>query len=529
MFFFYLKSLVLLLVSGIVYGNISSWIRWRRLRQWGKQYGCGEAPKQLNKLPWGVEKVWFMINNIKGLDFLEYIRGRYVNMQCYTYRIHGLFFNSMVTTSDPENIQAILATKFPDYDLGPARNDAFYELLGNGIFTAEGKSWSHFRQQLRPQFTRDQVSDLEAAEHHLNVLFKALPEENASGWVENADWLPLLYRFTLDTSTEFLFGRSVNSQSTALHASDSGYSAEEQENLAFAKAMTDAQEYVVSRLHFRIMAYFPMSKAYKKSCATVKAMADRFVKRAVESSHERKEEPIDGEKRKFVLLDALVAETKDPIELRDQTLHILLAGRDTTSSLLGWTILLLARHPEAFQKLRRAVMEQFGSETRPTTRELNFASLKACKEMTHVLYETLRLYPIVPINGRLATRNTVLPTGGGPDRKQPIAIRKGEPVGYSAYVMHRRRDLWGEDADDFKPDRWEGRKLGWEFVGFSGGPRVCIGQQYALNEASFFMVRVLQRYDVIEALDMTGPLKKGLTITLQPGDGVKVRMHRASS
>jgi len=140
---------------------------------------------------------------------------------------------------------------------------------------------------------------------------------------------------------------------------------------------------------------------------------------------------------------------------------------------------------------------------------MTFASLKACKAITHILYETLRLYPLAPINGRRALKDTVLPTGGGPDRKQPIAVRKGEQIRYSMYVMHRRHDIWGDDADEFRPDRWEKRKLGWEFIPFSGGPRVCLGrksaqvyvneftlipdtEQYALNEASFVIAKFLQ-------------------------------------
>ena len=65
------------------------------------------------------------------------------------------------------------------------------------------------------------------------------------------------------------------------------------------------------------------------------------------------------------------------------------------------------------------------------------------------------MHPIVPVNGRVAMRDTVLPLGGGPDGKSPILVRKGQPVNYQPYVMHRRKDLYGEDALEFKPERWE--------------------------------------------------------------------------
>ena len=97
----------------------------------------------------------------------------------------------------------------------------------------------------------------------------------------------------------------------------------------------------------------------------------------------------------------------------------------------------------------------------------------------------LRLYPSVPINMRQATKSTVLPVGGGPTRSSPILVRKGEAITYSVYAMHRRKDLYGDDADQFRPDRWEsnsGRSpdlsnIGWGYLPFNGGPRVCLGRK----------------------------------------------------
>jgi cytochrome P450 len=314
---------------------------------------------------------------------------------------------------------------------------------------------------------------LEAAERHLNILFKALPEEDG----ESVDIMPLIYRFTMDVSTEFLFGESVNSQLTALESSASNDGKREEED-NFADAMNYAQEYIAWRIRLGALYWIASNKKFERSCKIVKDFADRFVKIALQKDIE-KEKVKDG-KEKFVLLDALVAETRDPVELRDQILQTLLAGRDTTSSLLSWALLLLARSPTEFKNLREAVLSQFGTEKAPK-QELTFSSLKSCKAITHVLYETLRLCPLIPVNSRTALRDTFLPTGGGKDRDQPIAIMKGETVGYSAYVMHRRKDIWGEDADEWRPARWEGRKLGWEWIAFSGGPRVCLGRKSILS------------------------------------------------
>ena len=107
----------------------------------------------------------------------------------------------------------------------------------------------------------------------------------------------------------------------------------------------------------------------------------------------------------------------------------------------------------------------------------------------------LRLYPVVPGNSRTAIVDTVLPVGGGEDGKSPMFIPKGQIVQWSLFTMHRRKDLYGEDAEEFKPERWEKLRPGWvrslplrnnaqdtdglqEYLPFNGGPRICIGRTF---------------------------------------------------
>ena len=94
----------------------------------------------------------------------------------------------------------------------------------------------------------------------------------------------------------------------------------------------------------------------------------------------------------------------------------------------------------------------------------------------------LRLYPSVPVNSREAVRLTVLPRGGGPDGKSPVLVRPGEGVGYCVYAMHRRKDIYGADANEFRPERWENdalKDIGWAYLPFNGGPRLCLGRECA--------------------------------------------------
>ncbi len=97
----------------------------------------------------------------------------------------------------------------------------------------------------------------------------------------------------------------------------------------------------------------------------------------------------------------------------------------------------------------------------------------------------LRLYPSVPVNTRTALNTTVLPTGGGPDGKSPILIPKGSAMAYSVYTLHRRPDLYGIDAECFRPERWDEDlplfrdrvTQNYGYLPFSGGPRICLGSE----------------------------------------------------
>lgn len=85
----------------------------------------------------------------------------------------------------------------------------------------------------------------------------------------------------------------------------------------------------------------------------------------------------------------------------------------------------------------------------------------------------------MPVNSRTALTTTTLPTGGGPQGTSPVLIRKGTAVGYCPYLIHRRKDLYGDDAHLFRPERWADgleKSVGWGYIPFNGGPRVCLGR-----------------------------------------------------
>lgn len=122
----------------------------------------------------------------------------------------------------------------------------------------------------------------------------------------------------------------------------------------------------------------------------------------------------------------------------------------------------------------------------------------------------------------MAIVDTVLPLGGGDDGKSPLFVPAKTTLGWSAFAMQRRKDFYGEDADEFKPERWDTLRPGWEYLPFNGGPRICLGQQFALTEASYTTIRLMQEFSKIEQRDDGRPWTEWITLTCVGLNGVKV-------
>src|SRR6202012_3006690 len=227
-----------------------------------------------------------------------------------------------------------------------------------------------------------------------------------------------------------------------------------------------SQDIIAKAFRFNDWYSIGLTKEYYEACKVCHAYIDRIVYKGL--GHDKKRlEPSSREK--YVFLDALVAETRDPVEIRDQLLSILVAGRDTTASLLCFLFLVLSQNEQVFKKLRQIIVNEFGTYEAP--RNITFSSLKACTYLQWCLQETLRLYPTVPLNSRRSVVDTTLPRGGGPDGLSPVFVPRGTEVNDSVYATHRDKVLWGDDANDFRPERWDGRKPGFEYLPFNGGPR----------------------------------------------------------
>ncbi|KAH4212502.1 hypothetical protein HBI26_064000 [Parastagonospora nodorum] len=385
-------------------------------------------------------------------------------------------------------------------------------MFGDGIFTQEGSKWKHSRDMLRPQLQYKQYENLEVFRSAVDDLIQRM--QDSDGVI---DLQPLFFRLTLDTTTAFLFGESVRSLITPEAAGER----------TFASAFNTAQRWVTNRFRLLDLYWLIDGKEFRQACQDVHQFADQIIDRNLSS--DRGDNDGAG---KYVFLDTIAKETTDRNALRGQIINLLAAGRDTTACLLSWTLFLLVRHTPVLEKLRTEIATTCG-----TSSELSRDDLKGMSYLQNVIKETLRLYPSVPVNTRTTTRTTVLPTGGGPDRTSPVLIPKGSAVAFSVYSMHRRPDLYGMDAELFRPERWEEElpmqqdptKAKWGYLPFHGGPRTCLGMDFALTEAAYVVVRLLQRFQSItlpagEKVELVGVEKQDMTIVIAIKEGCKVEI-----
>ncbi|KAI0015256.1 cytochrome P450 alkane hydroxylase [Xylariomycetidae sp. FL0641] len=501
---------ILLLGSLLVHRYVKARHEQKILDAIALENGCLPPPLLQNQRPLGVDRLEQIFRAEAEMRLMELFLFHF-RQTGYTAK-QIFLLKPAYGTVDPANLEAIFSTNFSDWSFGPRREITF-PFFGDGIFTQEGSAWKHSRDILRPRLVYRQYEDLKIFREPIDELLQVLPQ--TSGVV---DLQPLFFSLTLDVTTAFLFGESVHS----LKAS------ENTREQTFAQAFDTAQSYVASRFRLADFYWLIGGAKWRDACAKVQMFADRIIDQNLSRSASDAEK---GDSR-YLFLKTVAKACPDRASLRGQIINILTAGRDSTACLLSWSFFLLARHPNVMEKLRSEISALHVAED-----ELTRTDLRGLHYLQNVLKETLRLYPSVPVNMRMSTKTTILPTGGGPDRKSPILIPKGTTVNYSVYTLHRRPDLYGLDAEIFRPERWDedmplfrdGTTRNYGYLPFSGGPRTCLGMDFALTEAAYTIVRIFQRYPQIqlpegEKVEMVGAEKQTVTLVLKIKEGCKVAL-----
>lgn len=351
-------------------------------------------------------------------------------------------------------------------------------LFGRGLLTAEGDFWLRQRRLAQPAFHRDRITAYTEA-------MVALADQTARGWQpgDTRDIHHEMMELTLRIVVRTLFGLDAPRDVARIGA-------------AFDVAVKE----IAARFRrpFKIPDAVPTpgNLRYGRSVR----MLDRFIGDLIA---ERRRQPAAD-----LLSMLLTAQDEDGAsmtdrQVRDEAVTLFVAGHETTAILLSWAWMLLSQHPAVEATLAQELAAVLGG------RLPSAADLPALRFTHAVLEEVLRLYPPAWIIGRESTVSCEI---GG--RRMPA----GTTVFVSPWVMHRDARFFDAPAE-FRPQRWlddrRSRLPRFAYLPFGGGPRLCIGNSFAIAEATLILATLAQRFR--PTLADAKPILPFPSITLRPG------------
>ncbi|KAL4932063.1 cytochrome P450 [Aspergillus undulatus] len=417
-------------------------------------------------------------------------------------------------TVDIENIKTILVTQSQLYGLGRTRSSVLGSTLNHGIFTSEGNEWRFLRRMSRPGFSASHVH----LEPHVQSLLEQVPDDG-----EPCDLQPLFHNLTLHNAASIFWGEDAIRQ---LDEGRKGLAT--RMNDAICKAFAHTQD---------VMVLGPLAKRFQSS-ETKSAIAlvysfilenSKAVFRQKSSSTSNDTEPSKGSGGEESGVTALFYDYFNPRDF--DTVHIQLrqmfmAAEGTTAETLTHLFHLLSRHPRVLDTLRAEISLRLPAGQTPSSSDLtkNLPYLNTC------IKEVLRLFP----------------TGGGPSGFFPIVVPAGAEISLPHYPRYRRKDIFGEDADEFVPERWlrpedqdesthdQSQSLSqraWvqqceSYLPFSIGKRACPGRPIALETVRYVAVRLLQGFSHIRDASDNRPWRENCGATLQSKFGAVETMKR---
>jgi cytochrome P450 len=432
----------------------------------------------------------------------------------------------VVVVTGPDLVQEVLVERAACIAKSSLTRYLLYPLAGEGLFTSRGELWRRQRRLMAPIFPPAKIA-------HFADGMVACAQRGADTWRdgETLDVARETARIAMNIAGKTLFGADTFSEADeigdALTVALAWSGAQATSPLAIAQVtLSEALSRLSGRLPGRPGAVMRdvagrlqgpvlMLGAADRRMKDAIALLDRCVQRMID------ERRAEGDERPDLLGKLLFARDEgdgthmSDRQVRDEILTLFIAGHETTATALAWALYLMARHPDVLRRAR-AEADALG---RPPRRE----DLPRLEIAQRVFKESLRLYPPVPI----FTRDAVAELEVGGHR-----LPAGTVLILCPYATHRREDLW-PDPERFDPDRFtpeaEAARPRHAFLPFSGGPRVCIGNHFALMEGPLVLATLLQRADFELASD--AEVEPEIQATLRPRGGIpmRVRLRRSYS
>jgi cytochrome P450 len=373
-------------------------------------------------------------------------------------------------------------------------------LLGNGLLSSEGDFWLRQRRLVQPAFQRDRIAGYGA-------IMVEYTERLLARWRngEVRDVHADMTQLALEIIAKSLFDADVHVEAPEVGSA----LAEAQESfLARFQSLLPLPEWVPTPGNLRL----------RRAIRRLDAIVYRFIAQRRETA----QAPSDGTgppPRDDLLSMLLNAQDEDGSrmddrQLRDEAMTLFLAGHDTTALTLSWAWYVLAQNPEVDAKLCAELRQVLGD--RPPSVD----DLPRLRYTEYVVRESMRLYPPAYAIGREAL--TACELGG-------YHVPAGQTILMCQWVTHRDPRYFA-NPEKFEPDRWENGLLSrlpkYAYFPFGGGPRVCIGNTFAMMEATLVLAAIARRFR-FERADAE-PVRPRPSLTLRPERGILMRLHARS-
>ncbi|KAJ3656950.1 hypothetical protein Zmor_015993 [Zophobas morio] len=378
----------------------------------------------------------------------------------------------------------------------------FRSWLGNGLLVSSGNYWKKRRKILTPTFHFEILKEfVDVFESVGNVLVDKL--ETYDGH-PSVDLHPLVSLCTLDVISETAMGTKINVQSG--------------QNSQYVQSVKEMCRIIVERLFSPIKLFdltFFLSKDYYIQQKALKVLHG-FTMGVINS---RQRTPINTTTKKIAFLDLLLKISRDENaltvdEIREEVDTFMFEGHDTTASGISFTLYCLAEHSEVQEKVLEEQKALFGNEKNPV---VTYSELQRMKYLEYVIKEALRLYPSVPVIGRLAREETEF---------DGYLIPRHTNVLISIFHLHRNPNYF-PDPEDFKPERFErfDGSFPYSFIPFSAGSRNCIGQKFAVLEMKSVISKIIRHFEIRPTFPKH-ELELSLAVVLKSENGVKVVLRK---
>lgn len=363
----------------------------------------------------------------------------------------------------------------------------FRTLLGNGSIFAPVSIWRPRRKILAPTFSPKNLNlFVQVFARQSNLMVKQLKNVAGNGIFSIWNYLP---KYTMDSVCETTLGIQMDAQMKSdlpfLHAF---------ENCCRIDAKRICQPWLYNDKVYKLFAADSL-KLHTSSKDLIwdfmnKVIASKWETMIKEKSDTKSDQNVPKESLRTFLELLIDSSGGDKgysnAELREETLVIVLAGTDTSAVGIAFVTIMLAKYPDIQEKIYQELQEVFGDSDRLLTVD----DLPHLKYLEAVIKETLRLYPPVPFIARRIDKDVTLPSG--------ITLVEGCGLFVSIWSMHRNPRYWGDDVEEFRPERFIDTPLKHPvaYIPFSHGPRNCLGYQYAMMSMKTALATLLRQYRV---------------------------------